>query len=146
MKMKRTMTTVAIAMLAVPALAACGSSDEDSAAKAAEDFIHAYADGDEKACDLMTSEDGSKPLKDDQSTYDECKGSASQMPQILGESAQKMKDTKITGAEVDGDTATVKKEHIDGPLADEAKDDEGMTLKKIDGDWYVDLSSAAVGG
>jgi hypothetical protein len=116
------------------ALSACGGggSDEDQARAAANDFVHAFAEGDmDKACELMTGNAKRQIVS---------AGAAlggGDCPKIMkaarglmdkGE-LQDVRNYKIKSVTVKGDTAVIK---------DNSSDGEPTRMRKVSGDWLVD--------
>ncbi|WP_137122774.1 DUF4878 domain-containing protein [Segeticoccus rhizosphaerae] len=146
----RAVTALAALLVAVPTLSACGGGDDGSeAAGVIESYFHAVGDKDsEAACKLQTTEDGSKPLKSDDTKFQECvKGMTMLMDQAKKEDLDTFKGIAVKEATVDGDKATVSPDQVEG-LPEDAKggDDKPVSLVKIDDAWYIDSSKSSVGG
>lgn len=125
---------VAVAVLSVVLLSGCGSSPEEAAKTATRDYFVALADGDyDRACDKLSAS-GKRDLAEIASV---------QVPELgtirceevlaglfeLADEAQldTLRDVEITGASVDGDSATV---DVTGAT-------DLVRLSRIDGDWKI---------
>lgn len=128
---------VAALTLALSACGGGGGGDEDAVASTVEEFMQAMANADVKTCDYGATDQDTK-LKDDQAEYEKCKTSIESDPETYKTMMASLKDVKVTGADVDGDSAKVTKEHFDNVPKDvEYYFEKGFELTKIDGDWYV---------
>lgn len=125
-----------------------GGADGQAAADRAKAFLIALVSADEEACDMLLSfTDLERPMTDVPSDLELCQ---TQLPatmqatveaQGLDEEGVAILETmRITGADVQGDTAVVDKDNY-SPLFADAMGDSTITLKKIDGEWYVDIDA-----
>lgn len=136
-----------------PATAAPGDADGGEEGQAAADvakaFLLAMVDADPKACDyLLSFTDVERPMTEVRSDHETC---VELLPEVLKaetqsqgldpEAAAALEGLQITGADVDGDTAVVGADHYADEFA-EAMGQTTITLKRIDGDWYVDLDNS----
>ncbi len=121
------------------------AADEEEVATVVETYFDAMGDKDgEAVCELMSNLDNSGPLADQPSMLEGCaEGVASGFGGLDDAQAEQMRAVEVSGAEIDGDTAVVRPEHLEGSGVDTAAQVE-LPLIKIDGTWYID--SAAVSG
>ena len=123
-----------------------GGEDGQAAADVAKEFLVAMVEADPKACDyLLSFTDIQRPMTAVDSDHEMC---VELLPEVLkaeteaqgldADAAQALESLEITGADVDGDTAVVDGDNYSDAFAD-AMGESQITLKKIDGGWYVDL-------
>lgn len=124
-----------------------GGADGQAAADVAREFFLASVLAEPEACDLLVSfTDPETPMVEVETDLELCRQilptAMSADVQAQGLDAEEQRDVleamRITGADVDGDTATVDRDNI-SELFQDALGDEVITLTRIDGDWYVDL-------
>lgn len=122
-----------------------GESSEDgqAAADKTEQWLVAFVSGDEKVCDYMLDLSSEGPMKDNSTDYGICK---SMIPSMAGDMFDEemvgiIESMSIDGATVEGDEATVGKDNFSKTFAAGIGDKE-IHLKKIDGEWYVDLNTS----
>ena len=124
-----------------------GGEDGQAAADVAKAFFVASVQAAPEACDhLLSFTDPSVPMADVEEDMELCREilpaamSAEVDAQQLGteEQAQILEAMQIRGAEVDGDSAVVDKDNL-SELFRDVLGDEVITLRKVDGTWYVDL-------
>jgi hypothetical protein len=128
-----------VVALAVVALAACSRGPDIAAgsaspAEAVATFMHALGDkNSDAACSQVST--GGQPLTN--AGYDQCKEGLEKVLADLDDPAEiaKLKAATVTGATVNGDTATVAKEQITNVPAGYEND---IDLVKINGRWYID--------
>lgn len=125
-----------------------GDEEGQAAAARAKAFLMALVTADPAACDLLLSfSDPERPMTAVPSDLELCQ---TQLPatmeatveaQGLGEDGVAVLESmQIQGADVDEDTAVVGRDNY-SPLFAEAMGDSTITLKRIDGEWYVDLDA-----
>lgn len=121
-----------------------GGEEGQAAADVAKAFYVAMIDADAKVCDhLLSFSDAEKPMKDHESDYETCQ---ELLPEVLGEDlpedsaelAAIVEAMQIRGADVDGDTAVIDSDNYSELFARTIGQDP-ITLRKIDGEWYIDL-------
>lgn len=123
-----------------------GGEEGQAAADVAKDFLVAMVDADPRACDhLLSFTDLDRPMTEVESDHEMC---VELLPEVLkaeteaqgldAEAAQALESLEITGADVDGDTAVVDGDNYSDAFAD-AMGQSQITLRRIDGAWYVDL-------
>lgn len=126
-----------------------GGEDGQAAADVAHDFLVAMVAADPAACDyLLSFTDLQKPMSEVESDHEMC---VELLPEVLKaqteaqgldeESAAALEALQINGADVDGDTAVVDADNYGNEFA-AAMGDAEIALKKIDGQWYVDLDNS----
>ncbi|MFX0538417.1 hypothetical protein ACQBAT_02465 [Ornithinimicrobium sp. Y1847] len=126
-----------------------GGEEGQAAADVARAFFMATIEADEAACDYLISfSDVDRPMKDVDSDMELCQEvlpaamEAQAEAQELGaEERAVLEAMRINGAQVEGDTAIVDRTNL-SELFREALGDEVITLRKIEGDWYVDLDKS----
>lgn len=123
-----------------------GGEDGQAAADVAKEFLVAMVEADPRACDhLLSFTDIQRPMTAVDSDHEMC---VELLPEVLkaeteaqgldAEAAQALESLEITGADVDGDTAVVDGDNYSDAFAD-AMGQSQITLRRIDGAWYVDL-------
>lgn len=119
------------------------SADSQAAADRTKEWLVAFVNGEEAVCDMMLDLDSEGPMKDDETDYPICvsvfPGMATEM--FDSEMAGIIQSMEINGADIDGDTATVSRDHFSALFA-EGMGEEVITLKKIDGEWFVDMNAS----
>ncbi|WP_122261222.1 hypothetical protein [Ornithinimicrobium cerasi] len=124
-----------------------GGADGQAAADVAKEFFVASVLAEPEACDLLISfTDPETPMVEVETDLEQCRQilpaamSADVEAQGLDSEEQIaiLEAMQISGAEVDGDTATVDKDNL-SELFQDALGEEVITLTRIDGTWYVDL-------
>lgn len=147
----RAVAALAAALIAAPGLAACGGGgDSDEAAATMETFFHSLGDKDaDAACKKLTTNDGKKPLESDDKSFQECvKIFTMAMGSAKDKELDQLKNLSVKEAKVDGDTATIEPDQVEG-LPDDMNNgsDEPAELVKIDGSWYLKATSnSSLGG
>jgi hypothetical protein len=145
----RALPALTALLVAVPTLSACGGDDSSAAAGAIESYFQAVGDKDsEAACKLQTTEDGKKPLTSDDAKFQECiKGMTMLMDQAKKKDLDTFKGITVKEATVDGETATVSPDQVEGlPEAAKGDDDKPVQLVKIDDTWYINSAKTSIGG
>lgn len=128
-----------------------GGEEGQAAAAVAKDFLVAMSSADPKACDyLLSFTDVDVPMKSIDSDYETCE---TLLPEVLNqdveaqgmdaESTAEVKAMTIDGADVQGDTAIIDRDNFSAPF-DESMGDKIVTLKKVEGTWYIDLDNTFV--
>lgn len=123
-----------------------GGEDGQAAADVAKAFLLTMVDADPKACDyLLSFTDIQRPMTEVESDYDMC---VELLPEVLAaetqaqgldaDAVEALENLQITGADVQEDTAVVDADNYGDEFA-ESMGDTKITLKKIGGQWYVDL-------
>jgi len=120
-----------------------GGPEGQAAADRAKEWLVAFVSGEETVCDYMLDLSSDGPMKDSEADYELC---TSYVPSLAGdmfdaEVAGIIGSMEITGATVDGDTATVDRSNFSEMFA-EGFGDDVIALKRIDGEWYVDLEQS----
>lgn len=127
-----------------------GGEDGQAAADVAKAFFVASVEASPAACDhLISFTDPEVPMVDVESDLELCREvlPAAMTAEIEGqelgdeEQAQILDAMRITGAQVDGDTAVVDADNL-SELFKDTLGDEVITLKRIAGTWYVDLDNS----
>lgn len=125
-----------------------GGAEGQAAADRAKEFLLALVTADADACGMLLSfSDPDQPMTAIESDLELCE---TQLPatmkatveaQGLGEEGVGILEAmQITGADVQDDIAVVDKDNY-SPLFADAMGDSTITLKKIDGEWYVDIDA-----
>lgn len=125
-----------------------GGEQGQAAAARAKEFLLGLVKADPAACNLLLSfSDPDQPMTAIGSDLELCQEQlpatmeATVAAQGLGEDGiAVLESMQILGADVDGDTAVVGRDNY-SPLFAEAMGDSTITLKRIDGEWYVDLDA-----
>jgi len=120
-----------------------GGEDGQAAADLAKEWLVAFVNAEEEVCDLMLDLNSEGPMKDSESDYAICTATfPTQAAAIFdSETAAIIESMQIKGSDVDGDTAVVDKDNFSALFA-EGMGDDVITLKKIDGEWYVDMNES----
>lgn len=122
-----------------------GGAEGQAAADRAKEFLLALVAADEGACDLLVSfSDPELPMTAVGSDLELCR---TQLPVTMAATVEAqgldedgvaaLEEMEITGADVQGDTAVVDRDNY-SPLFADAMGDSTITLRSIDGRWYVD--------
>ncbi len=146
--MVRNPMVAGVSVLALPVVLTLGACTTDRAAGGAdpaqtvETFMHAVGAKDPAAACAVVSSDG-QPLAG--TPLAQCRLG---LEKVLADvqdpgDLDKLKAAKVTGADVAGDRATVRKAQITGVPADYQND---IDLLRLDGRWYIDSKTAAVAG
>lgn len=125
-----------------------GGAEGQAAADRAKEFLLALVTADASACGMLLSfSDPDQPMTAVESDLELCE---TQLPatmestveaQGLGEEGVAILEAmQISGADVQDDIAIVDKDNYSQLFAD-AMGDSTITLKKIEGDWYVDIDA-----
>ncbi len=119
------------------------AGDEGAVADRTEEWLVAFVSGDEAVCDYMLDLSSDGAMKDSDTDYELCKSTipgmaADMFPQDM---VGIIESIEIDGATIDGDTATVGKDNFSETFA-EGFGDKEINLKKVDGEWYVDLQNS----
>ncbi|RIK11597.1 MAG: hypothetical protein DCC50_14235 [Acidobacteria bacterium] len=126
-----------------------GGEEGQAAADVAKDFLVAMVDADPRACDhLLSFTDLDRPMTEVESDHEMC---VELLPEVLKAeteaqgldpaAADALQDLQISGADVDGDTAVVDADNYPEDFA-AAMGGTKITLKRVSGDWYVDLDNS----
>lgn len=123
-----------------------GGAEGQAAADRTKEWLVAFVNADESVCDMMLDLDSEGPMVDNQAHYDVCVATlpSQASAEFTEEQASLFSAVEITGADVQGDTAVVDKDNFSDIFA-EGIGDTSFTLKKIDGEWYVDLNASGFG-
>lgn len=123
-----------------------GGADGQAAADRTKEWLVAFVNADESVCDMMLDLESEGPMADNQTHYDVCVATlpAQASAEFTEEQASIFSAVEITGADVQGDTAVVDKDNFSDIFA-AGIGDTSFTLKKIDGEWYVDLNASGFG-
>lgn len=124
-----------------------GGEEGQAAADRAKEFLLAIVDADPEACTMIVSfSDTTRPMRDLRSDLELCQ---TQLPETMAASVQAqglteegraiLEAMQITGADVDGSTAIVDRDNFSDLFA-ESMGQAPITLVRIDGEWFVDLS------
>ncbi|USQ79548.1 hypothetical protein NF556_18435 [Ornithinimicrobium faecis] len=122
-----------------------GGADGQAAADRTKEWLVAFVNAEESVCDMMLDLESTGPMVDNQAHYDICistfptqaEGMFGSTPEMAGI----IESMEINGADVQGDTAVIDKDNF-SPMFAEAFGDEIITLKKIDGEWLVDMNAS----
>lgn len=122
-----------------------GGAEGEAAAAVVKSFFTAMIAADVAVCDhLLSFSDPAKSMKSHTSDYETCR---ELLPPVLEqdiapeggeELAGIIEAMNIYGADVDGDTAVVDADNYSELFAETVGQDP-ITLRKIDGAWYIDL-------
>ncbi|AXH97224.1 hypothetical protein [Ornithinimicrobium avium] len=126
-----------------------GGEEGQAAADVAKEFLLAMVDADPRACDyLLSFTDIERPMTAVKADHEMC---VELLPEVLKAeteaqgldpaAAAALQGLQITGADVDGDTAVVDGDNYAEEFA-EPMGRTTITLKQIDGEWYVDLDNS----
>jgi len=99
--------------------------------------------GDDEVCDYMLDLTSEGPMTESQADMDLC---VNMIPSMAGsmfdaEMAGIIESMEINGATIQGDTAVVGRDNF-SEMFGEGIGDQEITLKLIDGEWYVDLNNS----
>lgn len=125
-----------------------GGEEGQAAADRAKQFLMALVTADPAACELLLSfSDPDQPMTAIASDLELCQ---TQLPATMEATVEAqglgqdgiavLESMQIRGADVQGDLAVVGRDNY-SPLFAEAMGDSTITLKRIDGEWYVDLDA-----
>ncbi|MCK0113669.1 hypothetical protein MWU75_16095 [Ornithinimicrobium sp. F0845] len=119
------------------------SADGQAAADRTKEWLVAFVNGEEAVCDMMLDLDSEGTMKDDETDYPICVATFPSLASEMfdTETAGIIESMEISGADVDGDTAVVNKTHF-SELFGAGMGEEVITLKKIDGEWFVDMNAS----
>ncbi|MGB3186928.1 MAG: hypothetical protein WBG36_00320 [Ornithinimicrobium sp.] len=125
-----------------------GGEEGAEVAAVTEQFMVALANADPRICDVMLDafNGSTQPMTASQESMQLCEQviPASLDGVITEEQAQIIELIEVMGADVQGDTATVDKDNFSELFA-QGFGDEAIQLKKVDGEWYVDLENSFQG-
>jgi hypothetical protein len=118
-----------------------GGEEGQAAADRAKEWLVAFVNGEEAVCDYMLDLSSEGPMTARQGDYDTC---TTVIPSMAGEMfpaevAGIIELMEISGADVRGDTAVIDRDNFSELFA-EGFGDDYITLKKFDGQWYVDMN------
>ncbi|HLS40687.1 MAG TPA: hypothetical protein VK038_07995 [Ornithinicoccus sp.] len=124
-----------------------GGEEGQAAADRAKEWLVAFVNGEDAVCDYMLDLSSEGPMTAKQGDYDTC---VKVIPAMAGEMfpaevAGIIELMEITGADVDGDTAVVDRDNFSELFA-EGFGDDYITLRKFDGQWYVDMNETFTSG
>jgi hypothetical protein len=116
------------------------TGEEQAAADRTKQWLVAFVNGDDEVCDYMLDLTSEGPMTESQSDLDIC---VNMIPSLAGdmfdaEMAGIIESMEINGATIEGDTAVVGRDNF-SEMFGEGIGDQEITLKLIDGEWYVDL-------
>ena len=119
------------------------SGEGQAAADTTKEWLVAFVNGEDRVCDMMLDLSSEGPMKDSPTDYDIC---VTMIPSMAGDMFDEetqgiIASMQINGAAVDGDTAVVGKDNFSEMFAAGMGDDV-ITLKNIDGTWYVDMNES----
>lgn len=101
---------------------------------AAEVMLRAFGAGDARgACAIMS--DGTRVLDGDEAALQECENALGGLVEQLGNAAPELTDATVTGATINGDTATFENATVTPAVGQNVVVD--MNAAKIDGKWYI---------
>ena len=120
-----------------------GGAEGQAAADRTKEWLVAFVNGEEAVCDMMLDLDSEGPMKDDETDYPICIATFPSLASDMfdAETAGIIESMQISGADVDGDSAVVNKNHFSQLFA-EGMGDQVITLKKIDDEWFVDMNES----
>ncbi len=125
-----------------------GGKEGAAVAAVTEQFMVALANADPEICDLMLDafNGSTQPMSASQESMQLCEDviPASLDGVITEEQTQIIELIEVRGADVQGDTATVDKDNFSELFA-QGFGEESIQLKKVDGQWYVDLENSFQG-
>lgn len=120
-----------------------GGEDGEAAAAVTKDFLVALATADPEVCQLIISVTGEGPMSDSPDQVQICEDEL--VPSLEGmmseDEAAIIELIEISGAQVDGDSATVSGENFDELFAAGFGEDE-IALRKFEDEWYIDLENS----
>ncbi|MDQ3527162.1 MAG: hypothetical protein M3424_04630 [Actinomycetota bacterium] len=119
------------------------TGEEQAAADRTKQWLVAFVNGDDEVCDYMLDLTSEGPMTESQSDMDIC---VNMIPSLAGdmfdaEMAGIIESMEINGATIEGDTAVVGRDNF-SEMFGEGIGDQEITLKLIDGEWYVDLNNS----
>ncbi|MDQ3357530.1 MAG: hypothetical protein M3520_01420 [Actinomycetota bacterium] len=119
------------------------TGEEQAAADRTKQWLVAFVNGDDEVCDYMLDLTSEGPMTESQSDMDIC---VNLIPSLAGdmfdaEMAGIIESMEINGATIEGDTAVVGRDNF-SEMFGEGIGDQEITLKLIDGEWYVDLQNS----
>lgn len=119
------------------------TGEEQAAADRTKQWLVAFVNGDDEVCDYMLDLTSEGPMTESQSDMDTC---VKTIPSLAGnmfdaEMAGIIESMEINGATIEGDTAVVGRDNF-SEMFGEGIGDQEITLKLIDGEWYVDLQNS----
>lgn len=122
-----------------------GGEDGQAAADVVKSFFIAMVEADPAVCDhLLSFTDPTRAMPDHPSDYETCQ---ELLPPVLERDVAPEGDAELAGiigamniygADVDGDTAVVDEDNYSELFA-QTVGSEPITLRRIDGSWYIDL-------
>jgi len=118
-------------------------AEGQAAADRTKEWLVAFVNGEEAVCDMMLDLDSEGPMRDDETDYPICVATFPSLATEMfdAETAGIIESMQISGADVDGDTAIVNKTHF-SELFGAGMGEKVITLKKIDGEWFVDMNAS----
>lgn len=125
-----------------------GGAEGQAAADRAKEFLVALVKADASACGMLLAfSDPDQPMTAVESDLELCETQlpatmkATVQAQGLGqEGVEILEAMQITGADVQGDIAVVDQDNY-SPLFADSMGDSTITLKNVDGQWYVDIDA-----
>ena len=119
------------------------TGEEQAAADRTKQWLVALVNGDDEVCDYMLDLTSEGPMTESQADMDLC---VNMIPSMAGsmfdaEMAGIIESMEINGATIQGDTAVVGRDNF-SEMFGEGIGDQEITLKLIDGEWYVDLNNS----
>lgn len=120
-----------------------GGADGQAAADRTKEWLVAFVNADESVCDMMLDLDSEGPMVDNQTHYDVCITTlpAQAGEEFTDEQAKLFEIIEVTGADIQGDTAIVDSSNFSELIAP-GIGDISFVLKKINGEWYIDLQAS----
>lgn len=101
---------------------------------AAETMLKAFGAGDARgACAIMS--DGKQTLEGNESGLQQCEDALKGLVEQLGKAAPELKDATVTGATINGDTATFENAKVTPDIGQGVL--STMKAAKINGKWYM---------
>ncbi|MGB3827992.1 MAG: hypothetical protein WA962_04380 [Ornithinimicrobium sp.] len=117
-----------------------GGAEGEAAAATFKQFIVALVNADPEMCSFMIDFQGEGPMKDSKDNLELCEQIVP--AQIEGsmppEAADIVEIMEVRGADVQNDTATIDQDNFSDMFA-EGFGDQAFTMRKVDGEWYVDF-------
>lgn len=132
---------------------AMGGEEGQAAADRTEEFLIALVNADPALCGTILNLQGNAPMNEAPADLKQCEEQiipplAQQMDGLLTEEqAGTINEIEITGAQVDGETATVTPDNFSGSLGQGFAQGLGrdIVLQNIGGEWYVDFQQTFLG-
>lgn len=124
---------------------AAGGADGEAAAARTEEFFLAVSTASPELCNLIVGPEGDAPINASEQDLALCEEQL--VPQLEQTVTPEIRSVfelvEVSGAQVDGDTATVGAENFNEIFA-QALGDQEIILLRFDDQWYVDIENSGL--